>query len=442
MPLAAARKGSEMDKGALGRGAKRSIGKRNGSSTTETEYFTYTGNKRSGWNYDANGNAYPDQPDEEFPIQIEYNLINLPSRISAEELLATTQYLADGTKIATLEGYVSGGFYYIGPFRYYTDELEILDVKVAGGRAVTTRAGWAMRYYTTDHLGSTRLITDGSGAIIRQYDYLPYGEKCYNTGLAFGYSGNTDYLYCGKEWLEFFGIDWYDSKYRYLSTEGIFTSIDPLAEKYPGISPYAYCAGDPVCKVDFDGQDEWEINSQGKVVNQIKNNETDVFYFVDNDGNRFVANDGESCSISFGAHTFSYAEDGFKTAFFSNNAQAGATLFKFLADFTNVEQGLIIGNFGAFVFNEGTESDIQLTRMAQDMNKRHGVSLSKLIHSHPGNSQPSNEESRGDIHAANKVLSYVPRYVYLPAKNKLIPYNGKGSGAPIPWKAVFPSSNY
>ena len=231
-----------------------SIGRRNGSTSTETEYFTYTGNKRSGWIYDYNGNAYPDQPDEEFPIQIEYNLLNLPSHISAEEDLATTHYLADGTKIAMREGNDSGGINYIGPFRYWPDEPEILDVEVAGGRAVTTRAGWAMRYYTTDHLGSTRLITDGSGAIIRQYDYLPYGEKCYNTGLAFGYSGNTDYLYCGKEWLEFFGIDWYDSKYRYLSTEGIFTSIDPLAEKYPGISPYAYCAGNPVETVDEDGE--------------------------------------------------------------------------------------------------------------------------------------------------------------------------------------------
>ena len=28
--------------------------------------------------------------------------------------------------------------------------------------------------------------------------------------------------------------------------DGIFTGIDPLAEKYYHLSPYAYCAGNPV----------------------------------------------------------------------------------------------------------------------------------------------------------------------------------------------------
>ena len=32
-----------------------------------------------------------------------------------------------------------------------------------------------------------------------------------------------------------------------------WTVVDPLAEKYPGITPYAYCAGDPVNMVDPDG---------------------------------------------------------------------------------------------------------------------------------------------------------------------------------------------
>ena len=34
-----------------------------------------------------------------------------------------------------------------------------------------------------------------------------------------------------------------------------WTSVDPLAGKYPGISPYAYCAGNPINVVDPDGRD-------------------------------------------------------------------------------------------------------------------------------------------------------------------------------------------
>ena len=46
---------------------------------------------------------------------------------------------------------------------------------------------------------------------------------------------------------------------RYLDTEGHFTSLDPLCEKTYPISPYSFCAGDPVNYVDPDGKIEWPI---------------------------------------------------------------------------------------------------------------------------------------------------------------------------------------
>ena len=73
-------------------------------------------------------------------------------------------------------------------------------------------------------------------------------------------SGNTDYLYTGKESQNaLFGINWYDSAARFQTTDGIFTSIDPLAEKYYHISPYAYCAGNPVRLVDIDGRSTYVV---------------------------------------------------------------------------------------------------------------------------------------------------------------------------------------
>jgi hypothetical protein len=38
---------------------------------------------------------------------------------------------------------------------------------------------------------------------------------------------------------------------------GRFTSVDPHAEKYYSISPYAYCSGNPVNAIDTDGRDEF-----------------------------------------------------------------------------------------------------------------------------------------------------------------------------------------
>ena len=56
-----------------------------------------------------------------------------------------------------------------------------------------------MHYFTTNHLGSTRLVTDASGSVREQFDYLPFGELCQNSGLAVANQDKTDYLYTCKE---------------------------------------------------------------------------------------------------------------------------------------------------------------------------------------------------------------------------------------------------
>jgi len=41
----------------------------------------------------------------------------------------------------------------------------------------------------------------------------------------------------------------------YSASDARWTTMDPLCEKYYSISPYAYCAGNPVNLVDPDGRD-------------------------------------------------------------------------------------------------------------------------------------------------------------------------------------------
>ena len=53
--------------------------------------------------------------------------------------------------------------------------------------------------------------------------------------------------------FSYFGARYYDSD---LMTGWL--SVDPMADKYPNISPYAYCAWNPVKLVDPDGED-WYI---------------------------------------------------------------------------------------------------------------------------------------------------------------------------------------
>ena len=50
----------------------------------------------------------------------------------------------------------------------------------------------------------------------------------------------------------------------------MWLSVDPMADKYPSISPYAYCAWNPVKLVDPDGRDTIKLNIDKGTVNQIK----------------------------------------------------------------------------------------------------------------------------------------------------------------------------
>jgi len=118
-----------------------------------------------------------------------------------------------------------------------------------------------------DYLGSTRLVTTTGGTVLQQVDYTPYGRK---TGNELLNSGESDYLWGGKELQEFIDIPWYDSGARFLTTDGVFTSIDPLCEKAYHISPNAYCDGNPVNLVDPEGRDaipivfpDYRINVRG-----------------------------------------------------------------------------------------------------------------------------------------------------------------------------------
>lgn len=60
--------------------------------------------------------------------------------------------------------------------------------------------------------------------------------------------------------LSFAGVPALDYGARLYSAEtGRWLSQDPLGEEYYWMSPYAYCAGNPVDFVDPEGMDIWEL---------------------------------------------------------------------------------------------------------------------------------------------------------------------------------------
>jgi RHS repeat-associated protein len=122
-------------------------------------------------------------------------------------------------------------------------------VAITGGRAAYSSNGWAANYYITDHLGSVRAVTDAEGEVLDTFDYMPYGSEISSRS-----STTTDYRFTGKERQSMVNNSIYDSFARFQNTYGRFMSIDPKAESFYHISPYTYCAGDPVNLVDPDGE--------------------------------------------------------------------------------------------------------------------------------------------------------------------------------------------
>ena len=60
------------------------------------------------------------------------------------------------------------------------------------------------------------------------------------------------------------GYSYFGSRY-YNSDLSIWLSVDPMSDKYPSLSPYVYCANNPVKLVDPNGEDWYENELTGDI---------------------------------------------------------------------------------------------------------------------------------------------------------------------------------
>jgi RHS repeat-associated protein len=107
-------------------------------------------------------------------------------------------------------------------------------------------------YYHGDHLGSASWITDASGTAVQHLQYLPFGERFVDQRTS-GYCER--FTFTGKERDEETGYGYFGARYMDYELITMWLSVDPMADKYPSISPYNYCAWNPVKLVDPDGQE-------------------------------------------------------------------------------------------------------------------------------------------------------------------------------------------
>ena len=112
------------------------------------------------------------------------------------------------------------------------------------------RTKWKRYVYVRDVQGNIRAVVGENNAVAEQTDYYPYGMPMADVNS----SSAQPFKFGGKELEREGGMDFYDFEARRLDFAiGRFTSPDPLCEQTPEISPYAYCAADPVNFIDPTG---------------------------------------------------------------------------------------------------------------------------------------------------------------------------------------------
>ncbi|MBR1550556.1 MAG: RHS repeat-associated core domain-containing protein, partial [Bacteroidales bacterium] len=133
-------------------------------------------------------------------------------------------------------------------------------------------------FYHSDHLGSASWITNRDGDAIQHLQYLPYGEPFVDQRMS-GY--NERFTFTGKERDEETGYGYFGARYMDHELMTMWLSVDPMADKYPNISPYAYCAWNPVKLVDLDGMDTTIIfNLDNGLIYRQEDKNRKGLYFV------------------------------------------------------------------------------------------------------------------------------------------------------------------
>ena len=226
------------------------------------------------YEYDSNGALTYDS--NRGITSITYDYGHHPYKISMKAKKKTHYncYTSDGRKLSSKhEGMIpkgTGSYRRFSTTDLYIDGLILRDGvpyiwKFDGGYVElddnATPTSW--NYYITDHLGSTRKVVDSNNNVKETINYYPFGSemKMQDPAQMAGDSWQS-YHFTGKELDKQNGLNWYDFGARWFDVAGVpmWTSVDPLAEDNPNVTPYLYCAGDPVNKFDPDGKDWFETN--------------------------------------------------------------------------------------------------------------------------------------------------------------------------------------
>ncbi|MCU7616199.1 hypothetical protein NZ698_03225 [Chryseobacterium sp. PBS4-4] len=115
-------------------------------------------------------------------------------------------------------------------------------------------------YLHGDQLGTATFVTNSQSQATQFFLNLPFGETMIEQMDG---SYDNPFKFNAKELDEDTGLYYYGARY-YNPRLSIWYGVDPLAEKYPDLSPYAYVANNPVNAIDPNGKDIIVLSHGGR----------------------------------------------------------------------------------------------------------------------------------------------------------------------------------
>ncbi len=225
------------------------------------------------YSYDGCGSLTRDKNKEIRQIKYDFNV--MPTSVWFKDgSIIEYVYTADGVKLKTIHRTAFDGVEAVGSSPELSEQnTHHKDSTLyVGAYEIGTGLNWgkyyfangyvdisgsrvqSYKYFAKDHLGNVRHVASNNlnwkSSILQRNNYYPFGGL-HNEG---DNRLSQNKLYNGKEYDPMHGLNLYDySARQYDPAVGQFTSMDPLCEKYYHISPYAYCAGNPVNRRDLNG---------------------------------------------------------------------------------------------------------------------------------------------------------------------------------------------
>ena len=95
------------------------------------------------------------------------------------------------------------------------------------------------------------------------------------------------FVFTGKERDEETGYGYFGARYMDHELLTSFISIDRYASKYPSISPYAYCAWNPIKLIDPSGDTvilTGDANLLDNALSQIRERSSNLYFSIEDNG--------------------------------------------------------------------------------------------------------------------------------------------------------------